>query len=70
MKKHILLLASFLIISSFLYSQVTTDIVKQDNNNQFFKNGFGMNAGFTTGLGFSYRYMPEKNGLQITGIPK
>ena len=30
---------------------------------------FGLNAGFTTGIGFSYRYMPARNGIQLAGIP-
>ena len=28
-----------------------------------------INAGFTTGLGFSYRYWPDKVGLQLTFVP-
>jgi hypothetical protein len=29
----------------------------------------GLNAGFTTGLGLTYEYWPNKNGIQIAGIP-
>jgi hypothetical protein len=29
----------------------------------------GLHAGFTTGLGFSYRFMPKKLGLQLTTAP-
>jgi hypothetical protein len=36
---------------------------------QSFKNGLGLHAGAATGLGFSYRYFPEKWGIQVTGIP-
>ena len=33
------------------------------------KQQFGINAGFTTGLGFSYRYWPAKLGVQATFLP-
>jgi hypothetical protein len=33
------------------------------------KHEFGLNAGFTTGLGFSYRYWPGKLGIQATVLP-
>jgi hypothetical protein len=36
---------------------------------QTFKHGLGIHAGAVTGLGFSYRYFPEKWGVQITGVP-
>lgn len=39
------------------------------NSNMTFKHSFGVHAGASTGLGFSYRYFPEKWGVQITGIP-
>ncbi|MCX6230940.1 MAG: hypothetical protein NTZ33_05300 [Bacteroidetes bacterium] len=32
-------------------------------------NNLGINAGFTTGLGLSYEYWPEKDGFQITFLP-
>jgi hypothetical protein len=30
---------------------------------------FGINTGFTTGLGFSYIYWPKKYGIQLTFLP-
>ncbi|MGD2035610.1 MAG: hypothetical protein PVF73_11170 [Bacteroidales bacterium] len=33
------------------------------------KHQVGANAGFTTGLGISYRYWPDKPGIQFTVIP-
>jgi hypothetical protein len=34
-----------------------------------YKNYIGISAGFTTGLGVSYRYWPKKSGFQITLLP-
>jgi hypothetical protein len=33
------------------------------------KNEFGFNAGFTTGLGLSYRHWFDRAGFQITALP-
>lgn len=33
------------------------------------KHGFGVNLGFTTGFGFSYRFMPKRFGVEIAAIP-
>lgn len=33
------------------------------------KHSFGFNVGMTTGLGFSYSYMSNKFGIDITSIP-
>jgi hypothetical protein len=33
------------------------------------KNEFGINAGFTTGLGLSYRHWFDRAGFQITALP-
>lgn len=30
---------------------------------------FGFHAGFSTGVGLSYRYWPDKLGIQITALP-
>jgi hypothetical protein len=32
-------------------------------------NYFGVNAGFTTGLGLSYIYRPNRNAIQVTFLP-
>ncbi len=34
-----------------------------------YKHSFGIGAGFTTGVGFSYRFMPNKFGFQINAFP-
>jgi len=41
--------------------------LRTESNN--FKHSFGVHAGAITGLGFSYRYFPEKWGFQVTGVP-
>lgn len=45
----------------------------QDNDNESstnpFVNELGFNAGFTTGLGLSYRHWFDKFGLQLTSVP-
>ncbi len=33
------------------------------------KHAVGLHAGFTTGVGFSYRFWPKKFGIQLTGVP-
>jgi hypothetical protein len=52
---------SLLILSSSVFAQ---------NNPQYYcKHQFGINAGFTTGVGFSYRFWPGKLGIQATIMP-
>lgn len=34
-----------------------------------YKRSLGVHAGATTGFGFSFRYVPDRFGIQITGIP-
>ncbi len=42
----------------------------QDNlSGKKYKYAFGLGAGFTTGLGFSFRYFPKKYGVQINCVP-
>jgi hypothetical protein len=45
------------------YSQETTGQYLHKNHYM------GFNAGALTGIGFSYRYMPKKTGVQLTGLP-
>ncbi len=33
------------------------------------KHSFGFNLGFTSGIGFSYRYMPNKFGIEVSSLP-
>jgi len=61
MKKTVITIC-VLIISLSLFAQ-------QDTTIKIRKNEIGFHAGFTTGLGFSYRLWLGKNGVQLTGIP-
>ena len=45
------------------YSQETTGQYLHKNHYM------GFNAGALTGIGFSYRYMPKKLGVQLTALP-
>ena len=42
----------------------------QENNSEnirlFNPNFIGLSSGFTTGTGFTYRYFPDKSGMQVT----
>lgn len=56
---------SVLIILFFL-----NDVFAQENKAvQLTPHRIGLQAGFTTGLGFSYQYWPKYFGVQLTGIP-
>jgi len=57
---------TILMISCLLCMQV---LFAQEENPKVRKNEFGINAGFTTGVGFSYRFWPKKIGFQITALP-
>ncbi len=46
-----------------------TSIINGQEETKTHKNEFGGQAGFTTGLGFSYRHWFNDFGLQISGIP-
>lgn len=61
MKKTILMI-SCLLCMQFVFAQ-------ENNNERIRKNEFGVNAGFTTGVGFSYRFWPKKVGFQLTALP-
>ncbi len=61
MKKTLLTLA-------FILPFLTTVVCGQEETKTH-KNEFGAQAGFTTGLGFSYRHWFNDFGLQISGIP-
>ena len=64
MKKHILTL--FLLVTlSQIQAQTFLDSTEVKINN----NELGAHAGFTTGLGLSYRHWFNKVGLQFTTIP-
>jgi hypothetical protein len=60
MKIKILILSTFILITNLnAQSEYTSDS----------KHEFGINAGYTTGIGFSYRYWPGLFGIQATILP-
>ena len=58
-----------LTLFSLLFSILT--VHAQDNSNGFpiSKHYIGLGAGFTTGFGISYRYVPQSFGIQINLAP-
>ncbi|MFZ4400235.1 MAG: hypothetical protein ACOYO1_09390 [Bacteroidales bacterium] len=52
----------------FLSLLLGTNSVKAQDDNEC-KHGLGVAAGFTTGYGLSYRYIPKKFGGQLTFAP-
>ena len=65
MKIHIFILSLALVLMAAKSSAQDAE----SNANNSLKHSFGVHAGAATGLGFSYRYFPEKWGVQVTGIP-
>lgn len=61
MKKLLLMLA--------ITSISVMAIGQEASKSPVLKNEFGMNAGFTTGLGLSYRHWFNRAGFQITALP-
>ena len=63
-RKNIILTIAALILTIVMFSQ------EAENNEITNKsNELGMHAGFTTGLGLSFRHWENKYGIQITAIP-
>ena len=56
-----LLILPFVFITSFTNAQKL--------ESAFSSHYLGMNAGFSTGIGLSYRYWPSKLGVQVSCIP-
>ena len=50
----------------FLSTRIFSQENKIDENIQQQKHSVGLAAGFTTGFGLSYRYLPKKLGIQAT----
>ena len=61
----------YMLTTAAIFSAQITTAQEEVNSavSESFKHGFGIHAGASTGLGFSYRYFPEKWGVQVTGIP-
>ena len=47
--------------------QVTEDV--NEPIKKSYKHAFGVGAGFTSGIGFTYKYMPDKFGVQLRALP-
>ena len=61
MKTKILLLLFAILFSCSIFGQETSNV--------HYKHSIGFGAGFTTGYGFSYRYIPKKMGFQLNFAP-
>lgn len=58
------LILSFLFLSGIYYNAYSQD--KSDAKfSRVATHQFGINAGFTTGIGFAYKYFPDKFGIQV-----
>ena len=66
--KSIIFLSITLFFSSFGYAQKSTDL-NTDTGFSRKAHSIGLNAGGTSGLLFSYRYMPKKLGIQFAVLP-
>ena len=65
MKKITVILLLVLFYSySFSQEKIKAESFDEPKNNEF-----GAHAGFTTGVGLSYRHWSEKIGVQITALP-
>ena len=65
MKNIIIALAFILLSFSTTFAQEKT----VNTHEKKYSKAFGLGAGFTTGLGFSFRYFPKKYGFQINLAP-
>ena len=67
MKKIFLLICAGIFFNISIFGQDSdSDVTKSDSN---LLPEIGVHAGFTTGMGFSFRYWMKKYGVQITAIP-
>lgn len=57
----------FVLIQQFSYGQEEKLI--EETFTQKYKWSVGVGAGFTTGYGFSVKYQPKKNGIQLNFLP-
>ena len=68
MKANILIFVIFLFLSNMpIFGQTKTDSV--NNNSVKYKYALGIGAGYTTGSGFSFKFTPNKFGIQATILP-
>ncbi len=52
-----------------VFSQVVDTLQAPLSDKSQYKQYIGLNVGATTGIGFAYRYWPNKHGVQITFLP-
>lgn len=64
MNKHLLIITFFILIITNARAQNTEPEIENK-----FKHSIGAGAGFTTGYGLSYRYIPGKFGGQVNFAP-
>jgi len=62
--KKITLILAALMLSVFTFAQEA-----ENNEIVYNSNELGMHAGFTTGIGLSFRHWSGKYGVQVTAIP-
>ena len=60
---------TFLFLIASLYSIGQKDSTSNSFTPETYKHKFGMAAGITTGVGFSYQFKPNRFGVMVTGIP-
>lgn len=57
------------LIVLFLLLEAGKSLAQETSDSFENKHSFGLNLGFTTGFGFSYRFMPKRLGVEIAAIP-
>lgn len=69
-KTTLVFLIALILSCSFLNAQTDTPPNQKNSGKTIsYKHGIGVAAGFSTGYGFSYRYMHNKFGVQATCLP-
>ena len=58
-----------LIFSTVLFASIAQETSSLNTEPSPSRHALGLHAGVSTGQGFSYRFQPNKWGVQITGIP-
>ncbi len=69
MKKLFLFIFVGIFLNILVFGQDNDEDGSKQGADKILKNEVGVHAGFTTGVGFSFRYWMSKYGVQITAIP-
>lgn len=64
-----LLTLLFFILTFQVCLKIEGQQLKIEDSTKLFKHSIGVGAGFTTGYGLSYRFMPNKLGVQVNFAP-